>query len=119
MSALIPPVKINTATQGQYASAIYALTDGATIAIDWNNGNYQKVTLGGNRTFTFANPIAGARYLLEIVQDATGSRTLTWPTIKWAGGSLPALSTAAGYVDMIALSYDGANYIGVPSLGAH
>ena len=46
----------NSKTTGQYWSALYTLTDAATIALDWNNGNVQTVTLGGNRTFTFANP---------------------------------------------------------------
>lgn len=104
------------AATGQYFSTRFALTDGATIALDWNNGNVQSVTLGGNRTFTFANPKDGGRYLIILKQDATGSRTLTWPTIKWAGGSAPTLTTTANKYDIISLVYDGTNYYGVPSL---
>ncbi len=90
----------------QYNSALYTLTDGATIAVDWNNGNAQQVTLGGNRTMTFANPVAGARYLLFIKQDATGSRTLTLPTHKPQGGTAIVLTTTANKKDLLAVAYD-------------
>lgn len=106
------PMEVN----GQYASLTFSLTDGATIAVNWNNSNVQKVTLGGNRTFTFSNPKTGGRYLLVLVQDATGSRTVTWPTIKWAGGSAPTLTTGANKTDLITLIYDGTHYYGVASL---
>lgn len=102
----------NAKHTGQYWSVRNALTDGATIALDWNNGNVQSVTLGGNRTFTFANPKDGGRYMLIIKQDATGSRTLTWPTIKWQGGTTPTLTTTANKYDIISLVYDGTNYYG-------
>lgn len=109
-------VLVNKGTSKQYASNVYTLTDGATIALDWNNGNVQEVTLGGNRTFTFANPIAGSRYVIIVVQDATGSRTITWPTIKWTGGSTPALTTTAGKKDIFTLIYDGTDYLGASVL---
>ena len=96
----------------QYWTADYTLTDGATVAINWNNGNKQTVTLGGNRTFTFASPKAGAEYILEIIQDGTGGRTLTWPTVTWFDGFAPILDTAAGAIDIVNLTYDGSVYVG-------
>ena len=105
----------NSKTTGQYWSALYTLTDAATIALDWNNGNVQTVTLGGNRTFTFANPKSGARYSIIIKQDATGSRTVTWPTIKWAGGTTPTLTTTANKYDIVTFIYDGTSYFGTIS----
>jgi hypothetical protein len=91
-----------------YGGGSYALTDGATIAVDWNNGNTQSVTLGGNRTFTFANPQVGARYTLLIKQDGTGSRTATWPaTARWPGGVAPTLTTTASKTDWIGFVYNG------------
>mgnify|MGYP001618355250 CR=1 FL=1 len=104
------------AATGQYFSTRFALTDGATIALDWNNGNVQSVTLAGNRTFTFANPKDGGRYLIILAQDATGSRTITWPTIKWTGGTAPTLTTTASKKDIIAIVYDGTDYLGSSSL---
>lgn len=79
------------------------LTDGVTI--DWNgnaNGQSVKVTLGGNRTMNAPTNINEyAAYVLRVVQDATGSRTLAWNSAyKFAGGTAPTLSTAANAVDV-------------------
>ena len=100
------------AATGQYFSTNYALSDGATIALDWDNGNVQYVTLAGNRTFTFANPKQGGRYVIFVKQDGTGTRTLTWPTITWSGGSAPVLTTTIDKGDIIALVYINSVYYG-------
>jgi hypothetical protein len=92
----------------------YTLTDGATVAVDWNNSVNQQVTMAGNRTFTFSNPVAGSFYTLKIIQDSTGSRTATFPAaVEWAGGSAPTLTTTASRVDIITFYYDGVNYFDV------
>jgi hypothetical protein len=102
---------------GQLVSAKFALTDTATIAIDWNSGNTQTVTLAGNRTFTFANPIAGARYTLFLKQDAAGGRTASFPAgILWQNGTAPVLTSAAGKTDIITIYYDGSKYYGKAEL---
>jgi len=101
---------------GQIGTGQFALTDAATIAIDFNNGLTQKVTLGGNRTITFSNPVAGNKYLIHLKQDGTGSRTITWPTIKWQGGTTPTLTTTASKSDLIFITYDGTDYFGEYSL---
>lgn len=100
---------------GQYGpDAAYALADGATIAIDWNNSNVQTVVLGGTgRTVTSANMISGGRYLFSITEDGTGSRTITtWPAAwDWTGGSAPTLTTTAGKTDTVALYHNGTKII--------
>jgi len=90
----------------------YELTDGATIAIDWDNGATQYVVLGATgRTVTFANPREGEVYRFIIIQDGTGSRTITtWPTIKWAGGTKPTLTTTLNKADIITLLYANSVY---------
>ena len=94
--------------------SVYELTDGATIAIDWDNGATQYVVLGATgRTVTFANPREGEVYRFIIIQDGTGSRTITtWPTIKWAGGSAPTLTTTGGKADVVTLLYANSSYYG-------
>lgn len=96
----------------------YELTDGATIAIDWDDGATQYVVLGATgRTVTFANPREGEVYRFIVIQDGTGSRTITtWPTIKWAGGAAPKLSTAANSIDIVTLLYCNSVYYGDISL---
>lgn len=78
------------------------LTDGATITIDWSTGNTFTVTLGGNRTIAFSNDVDGQLIKLRLKQDATGSRTITWPSgISWSGGSAPTLTTTANKADWV------------------
>ncbi len=93
---------------------VKSLTDGATIAIDWDNGATQYVVLGATgRTVTFAHPVEGEVYRFIIIQDGTGSRTITtWPTVKWAGGAAPTLSTDANAIDIVTLLYANSAYYG-------
>lgn len=89
----------------------------ATASISLNYNLNQKVTLGANCTLTLTNPVAGALYSIKILQDAIGSRTLTYsPAIKWPGGTPPVLTTAANATDIITLYYDGVNYYGRSNL---
>lgn len=67
---------------------------------------------GGNATLSFNNPPkAGTLITIILVQDGTGSRTVTWPaTVKWSGGTAPTLTTTAGKRDVFTFVYDGSNY---------
>lgn len=89
-----------------------ALTDAATTTLNSTNGTIATWTIGGNRTLAISNAVANTYYQITITQDATGSRTVTWPTIKWKGGTAPPLTTAAGSKDIITLWYDGTSYYG-------
>ena len=41
---------------------------------------------------------------IDIVQDGTGNRTMSWPAaLKWAGGISCTLSTGANDIDRIAI----------------
>lgn len=66
-------------------------------------------------------PSIGKKKVVYLVQDATGSRVVTWQTvsgtIKWVGAAAPTLSTAAGKIDKIVFEcVDGVNWIGAPAL---
>lgn len=85
--------------------------------IDWTLSNKQKSTLTGNCTFTFTAPGGACSLVLRLAQDATGSRTVTWPAaVKWSGGTPPTLTTTASKVDIITFYYDGTTYFGNSSL---
>ena len=90
------------------------LTDGATINWNLNTQQAAKVTLGGNRTMAApTNLVAGGTYVLRVIQDGTGSRTITWNSVfKWAGGTAPTLSTGANAVDILTFISDGTNMYG-------
>lgn len=85
------------------AAAHVTLTDAASIAVDFSTFLNATVTLAGNRAL--ANPSntkVGQSGLIRVVQDATGTRTLSYGTsYKFAGGTAPTLSTAANSIDYL------------------
>ena len=89
--------------EGRYAVEIATLTDAATITPDFGANQNFTVTLGDNRTL--ANPtniVVGQTGSIFVVQDGTGSRTLSFGTYyDFAGGTAPTLTTAASAVDRI------------------
>ena len=98
---------------GAQRGAVTALTDGATIAVDFNSSNNYSVTLAGNRTLGQpSNQVAGQSGSIFVTQDGTGSRTLAYHADwKWTGGTAPTLSTAAASVDRIDYVVAAANKV--------
>jgi hypothetical protein len=85
------------------------LTDAATIATNAALGNYFRVTLGGNRTLgNPTNPTDGQRVIWELVQDATGSRTITLGSAFALGTTLSSitLTTTASKRDILGAIYN-------------
>lgn len=99
----VPVVNANNTFTVAQRGSITTLTDGATITPDFNNNNFFTVTLGGNRALgNPSNEVAGQSGSIFIVQDGTGSRTLSYGT-DWdfAGGIAPTLTTTASAVDRL------------------
>jgi len=90
--------------------------DSGTTTVNWGNGNKASLTFGaGNITsLAFTDPPTASNLLLKIVQDSTGSRTITsWDSsIKWANGVVPTLSTGADEIDILTFYFDGSSYYG-------
>jgi hypothetical protein len=89
------------------------LTDGATI--NWNtaSGQVATVTLGGNRAIAAPTNLKVGTYILHVIQDGTGSRTLTWNSVfKWTAGVAPPLTTTANARDVFSFVSDGTNLYG-------
>jgi hypothetical protein len=88
-----------------------SLTDGASIAWNLNTQQYAKVTLGGNRALAApSNMKDGGWYTLRILQDGTGSRTLSYNSVyKFPGSEVPTLSTGANDIDILVCTSDGTN----------
>lgn len=91
-----------TFTAGQRGE-ITTLTSGATVTPDFADSNNFTLTLGTN--VTLANPsnlTAGQSGSIFLVQDSTGSRTLSFGTYwDFAGGTAPTISSAANSVDRL------------------
>ena len=85
-------------------------TDGATVTFNLSASNVHTVVLGGNRTLAISNGSTGQYFAIELIQDATGSRTVTWfTTIKWVGNTAPTLTTTANKKDSFMFRITGSN----------
>lgn len=102
-SAAALPETVQTADTG----TTYTVVDPAVASIS-------NLNMTGNVTFTFPTAAAGKSFTLALTQDATGSRTATWPgTVKWPNGAPPSLSTAATKTDLFSfVCVDGTNWLG-------
>jgi hypothetical protein len=85
-----------TTLDGGYTEKVFAITDGATVNLDPNNGSIQTWTLGAGRTPGQANWAAGQSITL-MIDDGTAN-TITWTTLDpvWEtnGGVAPTLATS-------------------------
>jgi hypothetical protein len=96
-------------------------SSGSTYTIDWNNGNLQTVTLTSNITgFTMSNFPTNEKFsvglTLYLVQDGTGSRSMTFSaasgeTFKFSNGSNTSSVSSANDIQVcyIFSRYDGTN----------
>ena len=104
---LITSAKLN------YSEA--TLTDGSSI--DWNAATQDvcKVTLGGNRTLNApTNPTTGQFISLLVIQDGTGSRTLSFNAIyEFKDDTAPTLTTTAAKGDVFVFRYNGSKWLEV------
>jgi len=80
---------------------------------DWNLSTKQvtSVTLTANTTFDApTNQKDGGVYVITLIQDGTGSRTAAWNTVfKFAGGTVPTLTTTASAKDILTFVSNGTN----------
>ena len=93
------------------------LTDASTITWDVIASPVAKVTLGANRTIAApsgSTPAAGQFIALTVIQDGTGSRTLTWnATYEFASDTAPTLTTTANLGDLFIFKYNGSKWLEV------
>ena len=106
-------VEAGTFTNG-YTEETVAANTSTAYTIDLANGSVQILTLTGNCTYTFPTPVAGKSFILVQKQDATGSRTVTWPaSVDWPGATAPTLTATASKADkFVFTAIDGSNWLG-------
>ena len=92
-----------------------ALTDQATITWDASTEDVAKVTLGANRTLAApSNGTTGQFISILVIQDGTGSRTLTWNAVyEFASDTAPTLTTTANLGDVFVFRYNGSKWLEV------
>lgn len=105
---------INNPTVTNYVESVVSIgNSGTSQTLSLTNGTVQTVTMTGNCTFTMPTATAGKSFILIAVQDGTGSRTATFTSVKWAGGTAPTLTTTATTGrDIFAFVSDGTNWYG-------
>lgn len=91
-----------------YAETVVTANSGAAYVVNLANGNVYELTLTASPvSISFTNPPATGKagsVTLILIQDSTGSRTITWPaSVKWSNASAPTLTTTANAVDIIQL----------------
>jgi len=79
---------------------------GTGLSVDLSRSNIFRLGLTNSATIqTLSNPKDGTKYMF-ILQQAVGSKTLTWPSsVKWAGGDAPTLTTTSGHFDIVSMMY--------------
>jgi hypothetical protein len=83
-------------------TAPVTLVDGTTVPMDCATSDTFVLTIAGNRTLTVSNIGNSTAFMLQVIQGAGGSHTMTWPaSFHWAGGSAPTLTTTAGQADIV------------------
>ena len=101
-----------TQPSGFVAPNIQTYTPAAagTATLDLSKSTVNHITMpAGNITIATSNSIIGQCFIVRIVQDSVGSRTVTWfTTIKWAeGGTAPTLTTTASKTDTLGFEVTG------------
>lgn len=90
------------------------LTFGTTITWDVSTSPVAKVTLTAS-TGTLSAPtngVAGQFISLTVIQDGTGSRTLTWNSAySFTAATAPTLTTTASQGDLFVFKYDGTKWL--------
>jgi len=81
-----------------------ATTTISASSIDWTQGNSFYKALSANTTFTFTGAVDGQIITVTLLNTAS-NYTVTWPTIKWTGGTAPTMTTGAKY-DVYTIYYN-------------
>ena len=91
------------------------LTDASTISWDTQAAPVAKVTLGANRTLgAGTNAVAGQFVSLLVIQDGTGSRTLSFnAAYEFTADTAPTLTTTANKGDLFVFRYHNSKFLEV------
>jgi hypothetical protein len=112
-------LEINDGAYARFTAAAVApeatLSDASTVTWNALTQSVSKVTLGGNRTIGLASGgVSGAFISILIIQDGTGSRTVSWnAAYEFAADTAPTLTTTANLGDLFVFRYNGAKWLEV------
>jgi hypothetical protein len=104
-------IEAGTFTNG-YTEEVNTANTSTAYTISLADGSFQVLTLTGSATITMPTATAGRSFILLLTQDGTGSRTVTWSTVKWPGGTNPTITATASRQDIYSFFADGTNWYG-------
>jgi len=84
---------LTVTTYLETAPAIVNSSTSQTISLA--SGTVLSYTLTGNCTFTMPTATSGTSFIVKLIQDGTGSRTATFTSVKFPGGTAPTITTTA------------------------
>ena len=112
-------VEFNDGAYSKFTAMAYnpeaTLTDASTISWNVLTSPVAKVTLGANRTLgAGSGAIAGQFVSLLVIQDGTGSRTLSFnAAYEFKDDTAPTLTTTASKGDLFVFRYNGSKFLEV------
>ena len=110
---VVQPIISGMTVNDGYTEETVTANTSTTYTISLLNGTLQILTLTGNCTFTFPTATAGKSFTLFLKQDATGSRTATWPaSVKWPSSTAPTITATASKGDKYVFTADGTYWWG-------
>lgn len=97
---------LNTTT-GFARNEVTTLTSATGITVDLSTGQNFYLSFTHNVTFTFTGPVDGTIYRFFLKQG-TGNLAITFPTVKWKGGSIYSATQAVNSIDCVVIFYSAA-----------
>ena len=112
-------VEFNDGAYSKFTAMAYfpeaTLTDASTISWNVLTSPVAKVTLGANRTLGAATGAQAGQFVsLLVIQDGTGSRSLTFnAAYEFKDDTAPTLTTTAAKGDLFVFRYNGSKFLEV------
>ena len=112
-------VEFNDGAYSKFTAMAYnpeaTLTDASTISWNVLTSPVAKVTLGANRTLGAGSGAEAGQFVsLLVIQDGTGSRTLSFnAAYEFKDDTAPTLTTTASKGDLFVFRYNGSKFLEV------
>lgn len=105
----------STSLNNLVGSTVAIGTVTTAAAVTWSSGSVFTVTLTSGNTcaVTFSGAASGQTIVVQVTNGGSGGTgVVTWPTVKWAGGAQPTMSTGTAALDVYTFIYNGSYYVG-------
>ena len=78
-----------------------------SATLNFSVNTVQFLTLQANTSLTFTGAVDFQKLVVQLKQDSTGSRTVTWDSqVLWSNNTTPVLTTTPNSVDIFTFIYD-------------